>query len=414
MSEPRYTINQPVSRLRGPLACGLSLAPDAAASGPEDGDMLKGVALITRGEALGHGLWIDTEFVGSVATALGKKPNGVKSRFTHPSLSGDGLGKLLGRVSEPSLDESGNIVRGNLRFSETAYKTPEGDLAGYVKQLADEDPEAFGASIVFTSDEKSMIDFALQHGAEWKEDELGRYLSLAKFKSPDPLNTKNLMHARLATLEAVDIVDEPAANPGGMFHRENALHSDGEALLSYILGETTRKPVLNALSADADRVAGFVRRALVHKGLEIMPMTAKKENTEVNNTDPAPAKTGKDYLAAFGAQGGVWFAEGKTWDEAVALHAQHAQDALAAKEQEIAALKEAHEKALAAKEAEHAKALAEKDQQINKLSGVVDAIKGEASPLSASVTANGKENKRLGLPDGLERFAAGIKIPTSK
>jgi ATP-dependent Clp endopeptidase proteolytic subunit ClpP len=34
-----------------------------------------------------------------------------------------------------------------------------------------------------------------------------------------------------------------------------------------------------------------------------------------------PAKSGKDFLAAFGAQGAVWFVEGKSWDDAQALHA---------------------------------------------------------------------------------------------
>src|SRR5262245_12024538 len=39
----------------------------------------------------------DKTSLEQMAAIINAKPQGVKSRFTHPSLSGDGLGKFLGR-----------------------------------------------------------------------------------------------------------------------------------------------------------------------------------------------------------------------------------------------------------------------------------------------------------------------------
>ena len=394
-------------KCRGTLAKGL-----AGGSG-EDPNMLPGIALITRGEALGHGVWIDQSFVASVGAALKAKPEGVKSRFTHPSLSADGLGKFLGRITGGDLDQTGDVVRGSLKFAEVASNAPDGDLAGYVRNLAKEDPESFGASIVFENDWPAMEAFALANGAEWRDDEdYGRYLSLKNFKSPDPLNTKNLMHARLKSLLAVDIVDDPAANPEGLFHRSNPLHEDAEKLFSYLTGETKHKPQLAALGADADRVAGFIKKALSNKGLEIKPMADKEQ--------PKPTKTGPDFLAAFGTQGAVWFAEGKSWDEAQALHDQDIKNQLSKAQADLASKDEAHKAELAAKEKAHADALAAKEAahkaELAAKDEAIKALSGEAEPVSGNVTKEAtkeaKPNKFSNvLTPGVAGFAASIKLP---
>ena len=87
------------------------------------------------------------------------KSAGLKSRFTHPDMSNDGLGKFLGRAKELRLDKAldartGEIVpavRGDLYFDKTARETPpEGGrpLGDYVMDLAESDPEALSSSIV--------------------------------------------------------------------------------------------------------------------------------------------------------------------------------------------------------------------------------------------------------------------------
>lgn len=263
---PKLSIDKPRKFIRANGPKGQS----SFAVDPEGGDnglgIITGMAVITRGEALGHGLWIDSSFLDSVVEGINSSPNGVKARFTHPGLSSDGLGTYLGRVKNATRD--GDIVRGDLHFSEAAYNSPDGNLAEYVMTLAMDDPEAFGNSIVFRHDMGAEEEF---RGAN--SDENGN------FTSPDPDNVDNYSHARLAELRAVDAVDSPAANPGGLFHRGREIAQDAELLFKYSLGIDSVTPSLSALDVDPDRVAGFLQSFLDRHGLQI---------TEKDKTMPKP------------------------------------------------------------------------------------------------------------------------------
>jgi len=315
------------------------------AGGEQSTGLISGVAVITRGEALGHGVWIDREFLHQSAAAINLR-DGVKSRFTHPGLSGDGLGRYLGRVQNATVD--GDVVRADLHISQTAHDTPDGNLADYVMDLAEIEPDMFGLSIVFESDA----------GAESEHRTLNP-------DTPDPANAANLPHARLAALRAVDVVDEPAANPSGLFHRGDEIAGEAERLLSFALGLSSEQPALKQLDIDPGRVAGFVARFLDRHGLQIL----KRENSMSDETaavvadettdevvadevvadveaddtadeiaadveaevadeeaavetddPPAELSDGQRFLDAFGEQGGVWFAEGKSFDDARELY----------------------------------------------------------------------------------------------
>ena len=98
-------------------------------------------------------------------------PNGLKSRFAHPSLSDDGIGKFLGRVRSPWMDTISvresegarkdneiNIVRGDLHLDPSSRKTPNGDLGGYVMDLASSDPDALSSSLVLQADKEFRLD----------------------------------------------------------------------------------------------------------------------------------------------------------------------------------------------------------------------------------------------------------------
>lgn len=90
--------------------------------------------------------------------------NGLKSRFSHPTESSDGLGKALGRARNPRLDAATverdgkpvqvAAVRADLHFFASASRTPSGDLAAYVMDLAEEDPGAISSSLVLNKDEE--------------------------------------------------------------------------------------------------------------------------------------------------------------------------------------------------------------------------------------------------------------------
>lgn len=304
--------------------------------------LISGVSVITKGEALGHDLWIDDVFLHEVAGAINNASNaGIKSRFTHPSLSGDGLGRFVGRVRDAEID--GDKVIADQHFSESAHITPDGNLAAYLMKLAEEDPTSYGLSIVFDMDTEEMAAFEAMHSDG------------ESFMSPDVDNDRDLPHARLKSLRAIDAVDDPAANPDGLFRRDSEIVEQAEAVAEFSLGLSDEKPKSVALGLDADRVRGFVTRFLSEHNLEIRPMVSDQEieKADVNDEDapaddvtdtvvteskpdtdtpeqsdkgvapveiqPVEAKTGEDFLEAFGDQGGVWFAKGYSWDEALAL-----------------------------------------------------------------------------------------------
>lgn len=333
--------------------------------GDQRAGLIRGMAVVTRGEALGHGHWCDEDFLSQVAAAINASDHGAKARFTHPGLSGDGLGRFLGRAKTATVDE--DLVRGDLHFSKSAHKTPDGDLATYTMDLAEEDPAAFGTSICFVRDRQAEMRFLLQHGAtfdQWNE------FDDSTFESPDPDNTENLPHVRLKELVGIDAVDSPAANPNGLFHRGHELAVEADDLLAYCLGLTKTPPELVQLEVDPDRVSGFVDRFLDRHGLTLVPKNAE-EQTVLKDTHPESDQTpdaeeqargtppdavgddtatdhsaagvevettneaadaqeqsdasgdpnpGQRFLDAFGEQGGVWFAQGKSFDEARSLY----------------------------------------------------------------------------------------------
>lgn len=80
-------------------------------------------------------------------------PKGLRSRFSHPSMSDDGLGKYLGRAKNYRMD--GDKVRADLHFDATALQTPPAGgkpYGEYVMDLAESDPGALGSSLVLRPD----------------------------------------------------------------------------------------------------------------------------------------------------------------------------------------------------------------------------------------------------------------------
>jgi hypothetical protein len=125
---------------------------------------------------------------------LGNKAKlGIKSRFGHPNMSAESLGTFLGRAK--IFRKDGDIVRADLFFDETAYKTPNGDLATYILDLAENDSNAFGTSMVFDAD----LAYRLEEDGTPKKDKDGKNLPAL---------------VRFTKLFASDVVDDPAATPG--------------------------------------------------------------------------------------------------------------------------------------------------------------------------------------------------------
>jgi len=161
----------------------------------KEAGIIRGFAVVTKGEARGHGLEIDETTLDQVVDLGIKWTIGIKSRFGHPNMSNSAVGTFLGRAKNFRRDNG--IVRADLYFDKTAFNTPNGDLASYVLGLAESDPDAFGSSIVFDGEP----EYRLNEDGTRKKDESGKTL---------------LPLARVSKLWAVDVVDDPAAN-NGMF-----------------------------------------------------------------------------------------------------------------------------------------------------------------------------------------------------
>ena len=181
-----------------------SIKPNAGRYGA---GLITGCAIITYGVARGHKAWIDRRAMEQIEDKINKAPNGIKSRFSHPYLF-DGIGTVIGMFRDARID--GDKVRADLHILQSASKAPGGDLAAYILALAAEAPHSFGLSIVFTPDHIGEQLF-------WEEHSVN-----GPFRSPDKANVNNYPHIRLKTLDAVDFVDEPAANPDGLFRVKSA------------------------------------------------------------------------------------------------------------------------------------------------------------------------------------------------
>lgn len=266
------------------LRIGGALSAFAEAVPDEPNRVIRGYAVITKGEALGHAMWIDDETLFQVAELGNAALKGVKVRFTHPGLCADGLGTFLGRAKEFRVE--GDIVRADLHFAPASVtsKSPNHttDPVDYILDLAAHDPSAFATSIVFCHDLGAEDRFVAEH-----TDEDG------KFYSPDPDNTNNFFHARLAELRASDLVDEPAANPGGFFSDTEEMAAKAESAMLYAFGLNDNPPAPGTFGTlENERVRDYF------KGFLARHHFCRKEFTMAENANANLAAAGVEIVPA--------------------------------------------------------------------------------------------------------------------
>lgn len=282
-------------------------------------NVIFGASIIQSGDLNDDRPWeVDTEALEQVVQ-LGNRPNkGTKARVTHPNMSNDGFGTHLGRWKNFRLD--GDTVRADLHIADAAFDTPKGDLASYVLDLAEEDPEAFGVSIATRLDEGAM----------------------------DELEEDGRTKLRVSSLRAADIVDEPAATRGGLFSAEDFDKEDIPAAVTWLLDThfqgATPEVILGRfesllskyyetkgvdmpseeLQVDEPQVTPAVDESHVDSPEVEEPEAS--EPAELSEETPVEPTEGARFLEAFGDQGGVWFAQGKSFSEAQVLFNKSLQD----------------------------------------------------------------------------------------
>lgn len=240
-------------------------------------------------------LTIDEVTLQQVAEHGNAATRGIKSRWTHPSMSNDGLGSSVGRARNFRVE--GNAVYADIHVLKTSDYSPRGNIGQYILDLAEEDPESFGLSIVADFSEELQADLAdLQPGEK--------------------------LPLRLKGLRAVDFVDEPAATRGGLFdiHDKRDLAPVVSSLIDEHFGDVPRKEVVA-------RLLGFLS---LHYGEDVMADAAEnagqdqqQEAAPATVATPAPAamslEAAQPFLVAFGDRGAKWFLEGKTMAECLSI-----------------------------------------------------------------------------------------------
>jgi hypothetical protein len=158
--------------------------------------IIKDVVLCQMGEAKGHDLHIDQDFINDVVKFGNQNPAGIKARFGHPNICSTALGSYLGRFKNFRLAEDKVIA--DLHLDKSSQKSPKGNLYDYIFDLAESNPDMFGASIAF---------------------KLGKVNTKLETVDGQEIERK---YASILGLFAADLVDDPAATDG-LFE---SLHED--------------------------------------------------------------------------------------------------------------------------------------------------------------------------------------------
>lgn len=178
--------------------------------------IISDVSVITEGEARGHDTYIDGMTLATVKNCLDAMPSGVKVKVNHFS----GFDGIVGVLRDARI--SGDRVRADLHL---LNEHPARDL---IMELSERQPETFGLSIAFS-------------GTKEKGKDGRRY-------------------ARCSELYSCDLVDQPAANPTGLFSaRVDSLHSTKELSMldeiKQLLGFAQKADTtLEKLNAAAEKV----------------------------------------------------------------------------------------------------------------------------------------------------------------
>lgn len=187
--------------------------------------VIYGVAIAEKGPVRfdSRKQFVDDETLRQVL-ALGRSAgDGVKSHVTHPDDDVDGILQILGRFRSWRI--AGEAVVADLHVSRAAK---DGD---YILAMAEEDPQAFGASMRVLLDRNA------------------------------PRRSDGFQAIRVLELYAVDLVGTPALT-GGLLAAEFSAQDANRALAATLMSKPHQQPAashLDAVSEFLEDPAGFMR-----------------------------------------------------------------------------------------------------------------------------------------------------------
>jgi hypothetical protein len=228
--------------------------------------IIRGVSLITKGPALGHGVMIDDKTLEQVKTAAEQYAGGLKVKLNHSG----GAGDIVGYID--ALRISGEKLLGDLHLLQTSPHR------AYILEIAERIPDTFGLSIAFSGPSE---------------------------KSSDKLTTLQ----RCSEIYSVDLVSEPAANPNGFFARKLKLESDdsespeAEIKIEIPMNDEMKKAIegmiQSAMMSMNEKVAKL-ESALAPKEDKPAAMSAQNEVVQLAANTAALAAV-KEFAKSFGA-----------------------------------------------------------------------------------------------------------------
>lgn len=294
-----------------------------------DGHTIRGAKVIEFGDINDdRPFTVDSTTLSQVVQMINGPNKGLKARWTHPNLCEDGMGKHLGYWQNARIE--GQAVTADLTISPTAFNSPMGDIGTYVLELAKDDPDAFGVSVA----------------GQFADDML---------KELEQVEKGTRVPIRFAKLRAADVVADPAATRGGLFSiDELGVPAWASSFLDHQFSDLSPQDVL-------ERVTQFLSR---HYGVDLMAKdatakvaTPNEVTPQVITTDMLKREDAQPFTEAFGAQGALYFLEGKSLVEC--FQVEHA------------------------KQLEQNAQLNERIKELESLVGQFDQLDGEGEPLSS-------------------------------
>jgi hypothetical protein len=188
-----------------------------------------GASIASVGEAIGHGVELDQTFMSQVVEHGNAAKHGVKVRFGHPNMSSSAEGTFLGRATNFRLADEGSRVRADIRLADVAFSETANKAGDYVLDLAEEDPDAFGVSVVFDGERVMRLN---EDGTPKKDEDGNELLPLMRVKK----------------LWASDVVDEPATGDG-LFSRTTILSATFTEQLDKLMAEESAPATIESFLA---------------------------------------------------------------------------------------------------------------------------------------------------------------------
>lgn len=235
--------------------------------------VIKNVVLAREGIAKGHGVHLDSKFIGDLVRLGNEIEQGVKARFGHPNMCSDALGTYIGRFKNFRVIE--DKAYADLHMDEVAKKSPKGDLYSYVFGMARNNADMFGNSIVFRAGESRFEEVI----GENEEVITKEYTSIVALMASDlvdtPAATESLFSEDLTAAKVTEFLESNPEVEEILFNKPELI----EQFLNRYNNYKTKKSKMEKSFSEK------VKEALVSFGLITEKENEVEETPEVNETE---------------------------------------------------------------------------------------------------------------------------------